>query len=45
MDPNYVMAYLNRGKLYIRTGQKGLARADFQKACDLGDKDACSLLH
>jgi tetratricopeptide (TPR) repeat protein len=36
--------YVNRGALYARTGKGQLAVADFQRACDLGDKAGCSTL-
>ena len=38
---NYDMAYLYRGTYYARTGRVEQARADYQKACDLGNENGC----
>jgi len=34
---NFTSAYINCGSLYLKSGLKDLAFADFQKACTLGD--------
>jgi hypothetical protein len=44
LDQTIAVTYRNRGNLYLRTGKKGLAFPDFQKACDLGDEKACNAL-
>jgi tetratricopeptide (TPR) repeat protein len=44
MDPNYSLAYKNRGLAYVLSGQKDLGCADFQKAASLGKEDAPMLL-
>jgi tetratricopeptide (TPR) repeat protein len=44
IDPDQAMAYYNRGLLYLRTGDKERASVDYQKACDLGNDDACKAL-
>jgi len=41
INQSYDMAYLNRGSYYARTGRMEQARADYQKACDLGNEDGC----
>jgi hypothetical protein len=41
INQSYDMAYLYRGTYYARTGRVELARADFQKACDLGNENGC----
>jgi Flp pilus assembly protein TadD len=44
LDQHQAMAYYNRGLLYLRTGDKERAAVDHQKACDLGNDDACKAL-
>lgn len=44
-DPSQATAYLNRAGIYIRLGETVDAKDDLIHACDLGDKNACSLLH
>ena len=41
IDSSYANAYYNRGITYEKKSQMEKAKADFQKACDLGDQDAC----
>jgi len=41
INQSYDMAYLNRGSYYARTGRMEQARADYQKACDLGNENGC----
>jgi tetratricopeptide (TPR) repeat protein len=41
IDQNYDVAYLYRGTYYARTGRMEQARADYQKACDLGNENGC----
>jgi Tfp pilus assembly protein PilF len=44
MDPNYSLAYKNRGLAYVLSGQKDLGCADLQKAASLGKEDAPMLI-
>lgn len=45
MDPAYfASAYRNRGYSYWLQQRYDRARSDFQRACDLGDKDGCKSL-
>jgi len=44
VDPEYADAYNNRGILYWKLGRNDLALADFQKACQLGIREACDVL-
>jgi hypothetical protein len=41
INQNYDVAYLYRGTYYARTGRMEQARADYQKACDLGNENGC----
>ena len=41
---DYSVAYYNRGRLFLNTGNKKLALTDFQKACTLGYENACHVL-
>ncbi len=41
LKPASATAYYWRGSLQAQNGNLGLARPDFQKACDLGEKRAC----
>ncbi len=43
LNEHFDDAYINRGKLHLRSGNKTLALTDFQRACDLGSKDGCLL--
>jgi protein O-mannosyl-transferase len=45
LGPNDSTTYYNRGAFYLRTGRFELAIADIQKACDLGNEQACNVLH
>jgi tetratricopeptide (TPR) repeat protein len=45
LDRDYANAYYNRGNLYRSMGNKELAVADYQKACDLGHENACRALY
>ena len=38
LDPNYALAYYNRGVAYQNIGEKDKADADFAKAKELGYK-------
>jgi tetratricopeptide (TPR) repeat protein len=44
LDPNYSLAYKNRGLAYVLSGQKELGCTDFQKAASLGKEDAPMLI-
>ena len=44
LDQDNFKAYVQRGNLYLKTGDKGRAVSDFKKACDLGDKEGCNAL-
>ncbi len=44
LDDQFDVAYINRGELYYRTDKTALARADFQKACDLRNAIGCKAL-
>jgi Flp pilus assembly protein TadD len=44
LNHNHAVAYISRGQLYARTGNKGLAALDFQRACELGIKEGCNAL-
>ncbi|MBI3582358.1 MAG: tetratricopeptide repeat protein [Nitrospinae bacterium] len=44
IDPNYAYAYNNRGNAYGNKGQNDRAISDFQKNCDMGDKDGCEMV-
>src|SRR5271169_1430369 len=39
-----VGVYLDRGNLYLRRGDNGLAISDFLKACKLGNNEGCGAL-
>lgn len=41
LDYNYAKAYVDRGNLYLKTGNIKFAVPDFQKACDLGNQSGC----
>jgi tetratricopeptide (TPR) repeat protein len=41
INQSYDAAYLYRGTYYARTGRREQARADYQKACDLGNENGC----
>ncbi len=42
--PDFAPAYHQRGTVYLKRGDKGLALSDFQTACSLGDKNGCDAL-
>jgi protein O-mannosyl-transferase len=44
VDQGQAMAYYNRGLLFSRTGNEAGAASDYQKACALGNIDACNAL-
>ena len=44
LDPNYAIAYYNRGITYYKKGNMGRAISDFQKACDMGNEMGCENL-
>jgi lipoprotein NlpI len=44
LDPNYSLAYKNRGLAYVLSGQKDLGCADLKKAASLGKEDAGILM-
>ena len=41
IDPDIAWVYYNRGLVYEKMGRDSDAQADFKKACDMGDEDAC----
>ena len=45
LNQNFATAYVNRGNLYLKSGRKDLAFADFQRACALGDTLGCKALY
>jgi tetratricopeptide (TPR) repeat protein len=44
LNENQETLYYNRGNLNIKLDNKELAISDFQKACALGSREACSAL-
>jgi len=44
MDPKYYFAYLTRGKIYEAQGMTEKAKADYKRACDNREKEACEAL-
>lgn len=44
LDQHNDSAYLNRANIYLRTGNAAQAEADYRKACELGNRDACNAL-
>ena len=42
LDPDYAMAYNNRGWAYNEKGEYERAKEDYRKACELGLTSACS---
>ncbi len=45
LKQDFDVAYLDRGNLYFTMGNRGLAMADYQKSCSLGNKRACEILN
>jgi len=41
LNPGDVESFVNRGLLYLKTGQPELALSDLKRACELGDAFAC----
>jgi tetratricopeptide (TPR) repeat protein len=41
LKQDFDMAYLNRGNVFIISGNKELALKDYWKACNLGNRNAC----
>jgi tetratricopeptide (TPR) repeat protein len=44
LDPSLSVTYFNRGYIYQKMGSQDFAIADFQKACKLGNNEACNRL-
>jgi len=42
--PQFAPAYFHRGNLHLRMGRKRAAAVDFRKACELGIREACSVV-
>lgn len=45
LDSKNAESYLNRANICIKTGYPGLAAADFDKSCQLGNAVGCSALN
>ena len=41
LDPEFGLAYNNKGRIHEMMGQVGQASKDYKKACDLGIKKGC----
>lgn len=45
IDPGYANAYYNRGIAYYRMRNMSASHTDLQKACDLGNRQACEAMN
>ena len=44
LQPDKAEGYLSRGLVHSDRNQRGMAEADFRKACELGDTSGCAFL-
>jgi tetratricopeptide (TPR) repeat protein len=44
LNPHFVRGYLDRGGYYEKSGNRGLALRDYEKACDMGSEAGCEAL-